>query len=461
MTIWPPSPETIERPAYRWLARRLTAAIEAGELAPGDRLPTHRDLAWKLGLSVQTVSRAYEELTRAGVIAGEVGRGTFVRGARGDTLPPYHRLERDDDVIDCSMLMPVLGDIHREALSAALTGMAAGPMPPVMTSFRPREALRPHVEAALGWLERCGIRTRADHVIPTNGSTAAMTVALMTAAAPGDLVVSEALGQHTLHGLTRALGLRLAGLPVDDEGIRPEAFWRACELGRVRVLFTLPSGAGPMACTMSAERREELVAMARRHDVTIVEDDAWGPLEPGRPPPLAALAPERTFYFTSLTKCLLPGLRIGWLIPPAGDSSARGRHLVTNWMATPLAAELATTWLSDGTALRLLRWQRLALARRNATARRLLDGLPVRSNPRGLHVWLDLPERWEEALFVAQARQNGVAVASGAAFANGDQVAPRGVRICLGAAKEQALAVGLQRLASLWRSRPEPQYLTI
>jgi len=82
MSIWPPVPDSLKRPAYRALAERVIQAVEAEESKSGDRLPTHRKLAFDLGLSVQTVSRAYEELIRRGTIVGEVGRGTFVRSDR-------------------------------------------------------------------------------------------------------------------------------------------------------------------------------------------------------------------------------------------------------------------------------------------------------------------------------------------------------------------------------------------
>ena len=113
MTIWPPTPESLQRPAYRSLARAVVSAIAAGELRPGDRLPTHRDLARRLGLSVQTVSRAYEALIRADVIAGEVGRGSFVKSARpAPRAPRYPWLDQGEAIIDCSILSPAVDDIH-------------------------------------------------------------------------------------------------------------------------------------------------------------------------------------------------------------------------------------------------------------------------------------------------------------------------------------------------------------
>jgi len=462
--MWMPDPATLTRPAYRSLARAIVAAIDDGRLRPGDRLPTHRELAFRLALSVQTVSRAYEALIRADVITGEVGRGTYVKSAPGDGRgPPYQRLETGEPVIDCSMLMPVLGPHHASAMDAALAGLAGTIPPEVLGSFRPRQALRAHVERAQIWLALCGVEARADCILPTNGATPAMTVALMTAGAPGDLVVTEELGHHTLKNLTRLHGLKLEGLACDAQGILPDALDQAARLRKARVLYIMPSGNNARALTMDAGRRAAIIAVARQHDMLIVENDAWGPLEPRRPPPLAMLAPERVFYITSLSKCLMPALRTGWLVVPESHvTAAFSRHMVTNWMASPLVAELAARMIEDGTALRLLRWQRRALARRNAMAGQLLDGLGMHGGRHGLHVWLPLPAGWDEAGFVNSARLRGVAVAPGSAFETDlSRRRQHGMRICLGAPEEPALREGLNVIARLARNAPEPDFLTL
>lgn len=464
MTMWLPDPASLSRPAYRSLARAIIAAIDEGTLRPGDRLPTHRDLAFRLGLSVQTVSRAYEALIRADVITGEVGRGTYVKSAPGDGRgPPYQRLETGERVIDCSMLTPVLSPLHNTVLERALVGLAGTIPPEVLGSFRPRQALRAHVERAQIWLALCGVDARSDCILPTNGATPAMTVALLTAGAPGDLVVTEELGHHTLKNLTRLHGLKLEGLACDEQGIIPDALSQAARLRKARVLYVMPSGNNARALTMGAARRGEIIAVARQHDMLIVENDAWGPLEPRRPPPLAMLAPERVFYFTGLSKCLIPALRSGWLIVPDSHvTAAFSRHMVTNWMASPLVAELAARLIDDGTAMQLLRWQRRALARRNALARQLLEGLNMHGGRHGLHVWLPMPEGWDEAGFVNSARLRGVAVAPGSAFEtdlSGRRI--QGVRICLGAPEEPALREGLSLIARLARNMPEPDFLTL
>lgn len=459
MPVWPPSPEAVERPAYRSLARIIAAAIEAGDLKPGERLPTHRDLAWRLGLSVQTVSRAYESLVRADILSGQVGRGTFVRDTGADRAPPYARLGEGEAVIDCSMLTPATGPLHARLMAEALAGLAGSLPRAALTSYRPRIALGGYTEAMAGWLRLCGVTASPERIVATNGATSAMTVALMTAASPGDLVVTEMLGHHALTTLLRHLGLQISGLPLDAEGIIPDAFDRACRDLPVKTLYAMPAGLGATAAVMGPTRRAEICEVARRHDVLILENDAWGPMEPGRPPPLAALAPERVFYFTGLSKCLVPGLRLGALVAPARFAEAAAtRHLATNWMASAIMAEIGARWLRDGTADTLLNWQRRAMARRNGIAARTLDGLGWAGAPRGLHVWLPLSDAVDEAAFVTAAMQRGVAVAAGAAFSvDRTSRAPRGVRICLGSPSERDLGSACETLGALTRNFRLPE----
>ena len=462
MTMWMPTPEDLKRPAYRSLAEAVCRAVDVGELKSGDRLPTHRDLAYRLGISVQTVSRAYEELIGRGIIAGEVGRGTFVRASSGDARPPFLPDSQYDQLVDCSILKPVCDQIHVDHMRAALLRLGRDLPNSAVLSFRPSVALGKYRPSALKWLQLCGLKPRENSVLPTNGNTSAMTVALMAAASPGDLVVTEEIGHHTLKPLCRYLGLRLKGVRIDAEGLMPGDFAAVCRANVVRVLFLMPSGLNPTAAMMSLERRQDLCEIAEKHDVLIVENDAWGPLQPDRPAPVAALAPDRTFYFTGFSKCIMPGLRTGYLVVPERfEAAAANRHLVTNWMATPLLAEIAASWIEDGTAERLLDWQIAALGRRNRLAKEVLAGVDFRASPNGLHVWLPLPAPWTEDEFVAHARLNGVAVAPGSSFTLADKPQPAAVRICVGAATEEALARGLATVARLTRSHPEPALLTI
>ncbi|WP_305984488.1 PLP-dependent aminotransferase family protein [Roseibium sp. MMSF_3544] len=462
MTIWKTFPETIQRPAYRSLADLISNAIDTGDLEVGARLPTHRELAYQLNLSVQTISRAYDELIRRGLIEGQVGRGTFVSAGPAKSNWPFVPAGHDGQLIDLSILKPVTAPLHRDKMSAALAELSGTLADASIFSFKPSNALEPFKSSAISWLARCGLSCAPDAVVMTNGATSAMTTALLTAANAGDLVLTEAMSHHTLVPLSRYLDLRLEGVPIDSEGIVPGELEKICKAKPVKSLYVMPSGLNPLALMMGEERRKALAELARKFDFTIIENDAWGPLQPDRPPPIAVFAPERTFYFTSFTKCLLPGLRHGYLVvPDLLASAAANRHLVTDWVATPIMAEIASLFIENGTADELLAWQMGALGRRNAVVAKVLEGIPFGSSPNGMHVWLPLPGSWTEEAFVAHARRKGVAVAPGSAFAVSDQAVSAGVRICIGGMEDGALAHGLQLIARLYKSPPEPALLAL
>ena len=126
---------------------------------------------------------------------------------------------------------------------------------------------------------------------------------------------------------------------------------------------------------MPEERRRALVDVARKHNLYIIENDAFGPVIEHRPIPVASLAPERTIYLTSFTKCTVSGLRAGYLVAPDHLLPAlTGRLIVFGWMATPLVCELASRWVLDGTALELAMWQRAELCRRFEIVEQALQG---------------------------------------------------------------------------------------
>jgi DNA-binding transcriptional MocR family regulator len=289
-----------------------------------------------------------------------------------------------------------------------------------------------------------------------------MTTAFMTVAPPGSTIVTEEIGHHTLVPLASYLGLKLRGLAIDEEGIRPDALDEACRESAVQAVFVQPSVINPTACLMSERRRDEIATIARRHGIAIIENDVLGPLVADRPPPVAAFAPERTLYVTSFTKCVIPGLRIGYLVVPDRLVSAvANRHLVTNWMATPLLAELATRWIENGTASELMLWQREAIHRRHRIAAEMLGGIAYRAHPESLHLWLPLKAGRVEEAFVSHARLQGVAIAPGASFFTSQASRYPAVRISIGSTTEDELRSGLGVIANLVNSDPEPVLLAI
>ena len=465
MTMWFLDPASLKRPVYLSLADQIARAIFEGKLAKGARLPPHRKLAHSLGVSVQTVSRSYEELIRRGLLSGETGRGTFVRPQGIEGRAPYLP-ERLGEIVDLSILKPVCGEIHLAQMRKALVALADKLPEGSVLSFRPNVIFPRHRAVAADWLKLSGLNVPPSNIGLTNGATSGLTTALMAVAPPGSAIAAEAICGHTLIPLAAYLGLTLIGLAIDDEGILPDSLETACHDHGLRALVIQPSVINPMACLTGLKRREELVAVARRHDLMILEDDILGPLVENRPTPIAALAPERTIHITTFTKTVMPGLRTGYLaIPDRLLAAVTNRHLVTNWVATPLIAEIATRWIEDGTALSLIDWQRRALRTRNAIAAEMLAGIDHRAHPNGLHVWLPLDDERRESAFIAEARMRGVAVAPGASFQAGNHPAGKNpspaVRISLGSTDEAELRRGLAVVAALMTSKPEALLMAI
>ncbi|RWD00878.1 MAG: PLP-dependent aminotransferase family protein [Mesorhizobium sp.] len=456
MAYWRPDPAHLRRPAYLSLAEQIATAIRDGRLTAGTRLWPHRKLAHSLNLSVQTISRAYNELIQRGLISAKIGRGSFVQMLPKVSASPYLP-ERFPNLIDLSILEPICEQIHFEKMRQALRWLSVNLASDSAMSLRPITVLPHHRLVGAEWLACCGLNVSPLNISLTNGATPGLMVALMSAAPPGSSIATEVLSLHTLVPLSSYLGLRLQGLVTDEEGMIPEALDEACRKGPVRAVFLEPSVINPLAALMSETRRRQLADVAARHDVAIIESDVLGPLVEDRAPPIAAFAPDRTIYITSFTKITLPGLRLGYLVTPDRYvAAAANRHLVANWTATPAIADIATLWVRDGTALELVKWQREALNNRHSLAAKMLSGLSYNAHPQSLHLWLPLSRGHTEYSFVSQVRLGGVMVAPGSSFRTTDRDGTPAVRISLGSTTEGELRAGLEIVASSLRGTPEP-----
>jgi DNA-binding transcriptional MocR family regulator len=442
-------------PRYLALAEAIEHAVFAGELANGTRLPPQRDLAFRLGITVGTVSRAYAVVATRGLVSGEVGRGTFVRAS--DIEPRVNPVDDGTgDLIKLTVNAPP-DQAYRAMLGQGLAALAAKPAAVQdLLSYTPKRGLADHRAAVATWLASLGLDAKAEDVILTGGAHQALIAALAGLAAPGDTVLIEALTYAGICHIAERFGLRLRGLALDDQGLVPEALDAACQAGRARLLVLNPVAHNPTTATMSMERRQTIAALARKHDLIVLEDDVYGRLPEERPPPIAALAPERTIYITSASKSIAPGLRLGMLLsPPAYLQPIADVQHDLFLTCPPLMAELFKLWLGNGTVERLARRQCVEAGARQELAREILAGHAYHAQPTTYHLWLPLPAPWRTSQFVAAAKARGVEVDPGSAFAVDRAQAPHAVRVSLSAAASRdRLRCGLQILAELLDDPP-------
>ncbi len=299
-------------------------------------------------------------------------------------------------------------------------------------------------EAGALWLQpRLGGILADDVVICAGG--ASLLVALVTSfTGPGDTIVAEELTYPGIRAVSRHFGRPLVPVAMDEEGIVPAALADVCQRLRPKVLYCTPTIQNPTTATMSLERRSEIASVAEEFDLIILEDDAYGMLQTEVPPPLAKLAPDRTFYMASLSKCLAPGLRIAYCIGPdyLRAEMTEGVRVVT-FLASQLMAGIATQLIEDGSAEAILAAIRSESVARQAIARRVLAGQQIAAHPEGPHLWLPLPGDWLIPELGTYLRTKGV-TAKGDGFAV-DGAHPNALRVGLGTPRtREELANGLE-----------------
>jgi len=443
MTIWRPDIDLTAAPAPRYaaLADAIAEAIDQGELGPGAQLPPQRRLAWRIGVSVGTVTRAYDLLRRRGRVEGTVGRGTFVRG-------PAEASASSDGLLNLAQNLPSLGP-HGSALGATLAELGRGADLAPLLGYPPAGGAARHRAAGARWLARRGLTADAADLVVTAGVQQALAAVLGTFGRAGRRLLIEELTYFGLIEILTELGLEAIPVRIDDEGVDPAAVARVAEPGAV--LTVVPGLHNPTNGVLSTARRRALADLARRHDMILVEDDVYGILDPGLPPPLASLAPERTVYIASVSKSLAIGFRIGWLLAPAALRAPLAAAVHADLVGAPgLMAELVARWLDDGTADRLIAWQRTEAAARQAIAAEVLAGLDVRGHAASFHVYLRLGPPWRARDLVQAVREEGVDIVAAEAFALDPAAAPEAVRLSLSAVPDRP---SLRRALTLVRDR--------
>lgn len=454
-SAWQPRLAGSERPRYAAIAEALAGDIEAGLLAPGDRLPTQRALADMLGVSLGTVTRAYREAHGRGLIEGEVGRGTFVRQRDREDTRWALEAALDRSVIDLSLLFapPLEGGAAAEPMRRALSALAGDGDLDELLGYQPHAGARRHRRAGADWIGRTGLVAEPADVLVTAGAQHAMTCVLSVVARPGDVVMTEALTAPGFKDIASWMPLRTHGLPCDEHGLLPMAFDAACRLGVSRVLYTMPILHNPTTVTMSLERREEIATIAARHGVAVIEDGVLGLLPGDHVTPLSAYAPDTCYYVTSLSKTLVPGIRIGFIrAPSAAIRQLEDAIRATMWMASPLLAEAASRWIADGTADTVLAARRQEASARQLIAADVLAGIDYAADPCGYHVWVDPGARRDADALVRAARAEGVIITPAEVFVSGRGHVPSRVRLGLtAAASREELWRGLGVVAALVR----------
>ena len=472
-------------PLYRQIAAALRERMVRGELTVGERLPPVRALALSLGVTPETAAAAYKELERAGAVTARVGRGTFVAAAAalpppvaGTPVPlPFSAAGASTEYADSPQHV-LFDDILRLASQAGMVAFMGGvPAPDLLPVEQVRRAidrvLRRDGAAALQYdapegylplrrtvarfLEQEGIDADPDGMLITSGVMQGIDLVAKVFVNPGDDVVTESPTYLPSIGAFKTRGARILPVPLDGEGLDLLALERLLVRHRPKLIYTMPSFQNPTGQTMSIEKRLQLLAIAQRFDIPVLEDDYCSLLHYTPRPPVALKALDRSghvIYLASVSKVISPGLRLGYLL---AAPSLLPRLKVAKYqsdMHTPSLIQRAVDLLlkHPETGAHLQRLRAEYRGRRDAILAAMAAHFPAGvswTRPEGgFHLWVRVPPHVPVMSLFFEATRRGVAFAPGQVFFPGEAT-ENGLRLSFSATSVEAINQGIPVLGEL------------
>jgi DNA-binding transcriptional MocR family regulator len=420
-------------------------------LKPGGRLPPQRRFAYENGIAASTASRVYGELLRRGLVTGEVGRGTFISGRQPDKA--LADLDAHDSRIDLEYNFPILPN-QASMIAASLAGLHRADA--LDAALRPAGSykLAAARETAAAFLSKSSWAPASEMFIFTGSGRQSLAAAISALAPVGSRIAVEAITYPMVKNLCIRLGVTPVPIPMDAFGMDPDGLDWAHRKGALSATYVQPVLQNPLGISLSHARRREIIGVAEKHGLMIIEDHVYSFLTDDEP--LAALAPERCIVADSLSKRVAPGLALGFLCapPPYRDRIAAAVRAGA-WSASGFGLDAGMRIMSDGTAAAIMAEKRKDATIRQGLAGECLAGFEIHADCRAYHLWLALPHGWRsEALATAAARQ-GIAVTPSSSFTVAPGHAPDAVRLALALPPLDQLRNALARLAGLLRLGPE------
>ncbi|UWR08888.1 PLP-dependent aminotransferase family protein [Ruegeria sp. B32] len=461
-TIWPTDLPKSKGPKYTLVADTIRKAIENKQLEVGVKLPPVRELAYRLQITPGTVARAYSILTEEGLLQAEVGRGTFVAPPKMPLLDDVwsRQLHLRDDKYDAnvSLFSPRLPDVGQVSLIRSCLAKVAQGDPKMFMNYPTRDAYLPVRQAVVDWLSDLPLGAlNADDIVLTHGGQSGLCVVFQTVLRdPKPVVLVEDLSYAGFRRAGELMRAEVVGVKMDKWGISPDALDHILRQTRAQAICVSPEVQNPTGGHSPLERRNEVIEIARRHDLQIIEDDCYRMGE-ARAPSYRALAPERGWHVSSISKTLTPALRVGFAIAPRERSGDLRRSAEYGYfgLAQPLA-ELTRLLLSHPQSRQMARDVRAKMGEYVRVAVNALGGFNLNWDPDIPFVWLSLPSGWRAAAFSRAAEREGIQLRSADEFALRDGRAPNAVRIAMnGHVSLKQFESAMLRLRALLDNPPE------
>ena len=434
---------------YQRIAQQLAEDIRRGVYRPGERVPSVRKMSQQLSVSHATVLQAYANLEDQGMIRARPQSGFYVHQTPVLTAPTpdIAQVERPTLVTRSSIINQVLSESRREGLiplGAAVPHVDYLPVRALhqqlarVTRFQsPRafsymfspgyEPLRRQVAIRM---RDAGVVVDSGEIVITHGCVDALQMSLRVLTRPGDLIAAESPTYYGLLQLADLLGLKVIEIPSDpDTGMSLEALQLAAGQWPIKALVLTARLSNPLGVSMPDHRQKQLLSLAARFDIQIVEDDIYGELmfEQGQYKALKSNDRDgRVIYCSSFSKTLSPGVRIGWVIAGRHQPEIERLQTFSTHSACSVTQMGVAAYLENGGYDRHLRairqeYRKNLNAFQLAVQRYFPEGTQM-TRPKGNFIlWVSLPVRVNTQELHVRALAQGISIAPGLIFSNTEQ----------------------------------------
>ncbi|MBC5815679.1 MAG: PLP-dependent aminotransferase family protein [Candidatus Eremiobacteraeota bacterium] len=474
------------RPLYVQIADQLVEAIESERLRPGDRLPAMRDLAAQLDCALVTVSQAYDLLAARGRVTSRVGKGTFVSVVPAEPAAFARRWEPDvGRFARAERMEGVLEQLTRATAPGAITLATGHPAPetfplqdfgramhrtllddpPESMQYRSSSGDRELCETLAGLLQSRGVAARASDIVVCSGAQQAADLVASVLLEVRSVVAAESPTYAGTLGVFDARGVTYVEVQSDLDGVRVDDVERVFSEYRPRLFYLNPIAQNPTGAVLPQRRAKQIVALARRYDVVVLEDQTgWQfTYDATAPPPLAAFDTDgRVIVMESLSKSIFPALRIGYLYCKGALADALELAKVRADVFTSTLTQRALwRFMTSPAYARHIRSSRaLYRERRDAFMEVLAAVVPwsdLRAPAAGTNVWLNLPSRISTQAAFDECAREGVLVMPAEPFYP-TRSGPPAIRVSFGHLTPEVAAEGLGRMGrALARIAPQSQ----
>jgi DNA-binding transcriptional MocR family regulator len=438
-----------DKPLYIAIANALENDIRSGILHENEKLPTYRELAKIIGVNVTTISRAYKEAEKRGLIYGTTGSGTFVKGIEEN--PTVIGLEeRSPNIIDMSSVT-ALGHLEPNPLPIIEKIMADKNLSNYMRYSTP-EGYEHHRDIAAKWVERFGISCSSDDILICAGTQHAIICSLLACFKSGDKLAVDTLTFPGIQVAAAALNIKLIPISMDHDGMIPHNLESLCQHdGNIKGIYLMPNIQNPTAKTMSNKRKNEIADIIKKYDLILIEDDVYSFSNCNDKLSITSKIRDNAIFISGIAKIMFPGLRVSFVVVPKKLKEFISHSITTTmWMVQPLNIAIITECIKSGLIDDVIKIKTKEIKKRLDLAISILKDFNISFSENSMFIWLELPSKWSVYDFEIALAQKNIAIVPSRKFYIGNSMPPNAIRISLSSIENiDRLKLGLETIRDM------------